>query len=141
MRVFRSGALALSLAMGAVLSSTGSLSALPLSPAAGGSTLAAQLDQAAPVIRVRNRGGGVAAGIIGGMVLGGIIASQRPYYYGYPAPYYGYPAPYYAYRPYYPAYRPYLGDPAIAYCMRRFKSYDPYSMTYLGYDGFRHPCP
>jgi len=32
------------------------------------------------------------------------------------------------------------GDPE-AYCFRRFKSYDPASGTYLGYDGFRHPCP
>ena len=30
---------------------------------------------------------------------------------------------------------------SVAYCMRRFKSYDPVSMTYLGYDGYRHPCP
>lgn len=30
---------------------------------------------------------------------------------------------------------------AVAYCMNRFKSYDPASGTYLGYDGFRHPCP
>jgi hypothetical protein len=28
-----------------------------------------------------------------------------------------------------------------AYCSRRFKSYDPSSGTYLGYDGERHPCP
>ena len=32
-------------------------------------------------------------------------------------------------------------DSAVAYCMRRFKSYDPISGTYLGYDGYRHPCP
>ncbi len=30
---------------------------------------------------------------------------------------------------------------AIAYCQRRFRSYDPVSQTYLGYDGLRHPCP
>ncbi|WP_458757065.1 BA14K family protein [Afipia sp. TerB] len=30
---------------------------------------------------------------------------------------------------------------AVAYCMNRFKSYDPASGTYLGYDGIRHPCP
>lgn len=30
---------------------------------------------------------------------------------------------------------------AVDYCMRRFRSYDPQSMTYLGYDGRRHPCP
>ena len=28
-----------------------------------------------------------------------------------------------------------------AYCSQRFKSYDPNSGTYLGYDGMRHPCP
>ena len=28
-----------------------------------------------------------------------------------------------------------------AYCMNRFKSYDPASGTYLGYDGNEHPCP
>ncbi len=32
------------------------------------------------------------------------------------------------------------GD-AVSYCMNRFKSYDPASGTYLGYDGIRHPCP
>jgi hypothetical protein len=36
---------------------------------------------------------------------------------------------------------PYIDDGAIAYCMQRFKSYDPRSGTYLGYDGYRHPCP
>ncbi|MGB8044731.1 MAG: BA14K family protein [Pseudolabrys sp.] len=25
--------------------------------------------------------------------------------------------------------------------MQRFRSYDPGSGTYLGYDGYRHPCP
>ena len=30
---------------------------------------------------------------------------------------------------------------AVSYCMNRFKSYDPASGTYLGYDGIRHPCP
>jgi hypothetical protein len=33
------------------------------------------------------------------------------------------------------------GDDAVAYCMQRYKSYDPASGTYLGYDGQRHPCP
>ncbi|MDD1534162.1 MULTISPECIES: BA14K family protein [unclassified Bradyrhizobium] len=28
-----------------------------------------------------------------------------------------------------------------AYCSQRFRSYDPGSGTYLGYDGQRHPCP
>ena len=29
----------------------------------------------------------------------------------------------------------------VAYCARRFKSYDPGSGTYFGYNGLRHPCP
>lgn len=41
---------------------------------------------------------------------------------------------------YYYEYGPPPGD-AVAYCMQRFKSYDPRSGTYLGYDGRRHPCP
>ncbi len=32
------------------------------------------------------------------------------------------------------------GD-SVAYCVQRFRSYDPASGTYLGYDGLRHPCP
>ncbi len=70
-------------------------------------------------------GWGVGAGLLGGAILGSALAS-RPYYaYDYyPAPTYGPPA----------------GD-AVAYCMQRFRSYDPGSGTYLGYDGYRHPCP
>ena len=33
------------------------------------------------------------------------------------------------------------GGDAVAYCKQRFRSYDPASGTYLGYDGQRHPCP
>jgi hypothetical protein len=33
------------------------------------------------------------------------------------------------------------GGNAVAYCSSRFRSYDPASGTYLGYDGYRHPCP
>jgi hypothetical protein len=33
-------------------------------------------------------------------------------------------------------------DPTVvAYCARRFRSYDPNSQTYLGRDGRRHSCP
>jgi hypothetical protein len=28
-----------------------------------------------------------------------------------------------------------------SYCAQRYRSYDPASGTYLGYDGQRHPCP
>ena len=51
-----------------------------------------------------------------------------PYYYG-TGPYYDYG---YAYAP---------GYGGADYCVRRFRSYDPRSGTYLGYDGYRHPCP
>jgi hypothetical protein len=33
------------------------------------------------------------------------------------------------------------GSDAVAYCSQRFRSYDPASGTYLGYDGNRHSCP
>jgi hypothetical protein len=86
-----------------------------------------------PIVQVRHRrrnvGAAIAAGAFFG-ILGGIIAAQaepRYYYYRGPGYYYGPPAPFY--------------DSAVAYCMRRFRSYDPYSGTYLGYDGYRHPCP
>ena len=83
-------------------------------------------------------------GFAAGAIIGGALAS--PYYYGgyYP----------YAYYPAYPAPYPppgYYGGPAgyvgsggggdVAYCQQRFKSYDPASGTYLGFDGARHPCP
>jgi hypothetical protein len=85
----------------------------------------------------RGGGWGFGAGVIGGAIIGGILAA--PYYYG-PGPYYGPgyygPGPYYA-----PGYvAPVPGD-AVGYCMRRFRSYDPGSGTYLGNDGLRHPCP
>jgi hypothetical protein len=80
----------------------------------------------------RGRWGGpgpaIGLGIAAGILAGAAIASQ-PYYYGpgyYPPGYYPPPPP--------------PGDPG-AYCMSRFKSYDPGSGTYLGYDGLRHPCP
>jgi len=69
--------------------------------------------------------GAGAAGFAAGALIGGALAP--PYYYGPPA---------YAYAP--PP--PYPGDPE-AYCESRFRSYDPASGTYLGYDGRRHPCP
>lgn len=63
----------------------------------------------------------------------------QPYYY---QPYYYYSARTYYYpRAYYPVYAgPVVGN-AVTYCLQRFQSYDPRSGTYLGYDGYRHPCP
>jgi hypothetical protein len=36
---------------------------------------------------------------------------------------------------------PDTGGDSSAYCVQRFRSYDPASGTYLGNDGQRHPCP
>lgn len=30
---------------------------------------------------------------------------------------------------------------AIGYCMRRYRSYNPETMTFTGKDGYQHPCP
>ncbi len=40
-----------------------------------------------------------------------------------------------------PVYGAAPGGDAVAYCMQRYRSYDPGSGTFLGYDGLRHPCP
>jgi BA14K-like protein len=99
-------------------------------------------------VQFRRWGPAVGAGIVAGAIVGGMLAS--PYGpYGPYGPYYG-PGPYYVGPgPYYPA--PYVAGPvvrpgpvysdAVAYCMRRYRSYDPRSGTFLGYDGLRHPCP
>lgn len=121
--------------VGTALLATASASAMPFGLAQNGTELSARLADGSPLIDVRyRRGRGVGAGFAAGVLLGGVIASQQGYYRGYPS------YPYYS--PAYPVYGPYSpGDPAIAYCMRRFRSYDPYSGTYLGFDGYRHPCP
>ena len=68
-----------------------------------------------------NYGAAAAAGAVGlatGAIIGGAIAQQQA------APVYVAP-----------------NQGSVAYCSQRFKSYDPASGTYLGYDGLRHPCP
>lgn len=68
---------------------------------------------------------GLGLGLATGAIIGGAIAA--PYYYAPPPPVV------YQYGP--------GNSDAVAYCMQRFRSYDPASGTYLGYDGLRHPCP
>jgi hypothetical protein len=144
------------------VSFAGTASALPVADGLA-------LKQAAPMnvesVQWRGRGwggrgwggrgwGGAGAGFVAGALLGGALLGPRyygsgyygpgPYYYGSgpyyaPGPYNGDPGPYYADPGAYPA-DPAGGDPT-AYCLQRFKSYDPRSGTYLGYDGLRHPCP
>jgi hypothetical protein len=101
------------------------------------------------------RGGGwwpaaAAIGIAGGAVAAATSPLWAPGYYGYP----GYASGYgYGYAPYSGLYD-YATAPAVAagpvvaqngrdagYCEQRFRSYDPASGTYLGFDGLRHPCP
>jgi hypothetical protein len=86
-------------------------------------------------------GGGFIPGAIAGAVIGGAIASQGPYYGG--RPYYGGNSYYYdddyAEAPVQVA--PGGGDDDVAYCMQTYRSYDSRSGTYMGNDGYRHPCP
>jgi len=103
------------------------------------------------------RGGGWAPAAVAGAIVGGAIAAAQPWNYGYYdgyayAPGYGYdyapgyaygPAGYndYAYAPGYTTGPAYSGGDSDAYCSQRFRSYDPSSGTYMGYDGRRHSCP
>jgi hypothetical protein len=58
--------------------------------------------------------------------------SQGPY--NGPGPYYNYAGgPGFAGGP--------MNSGAIGACQARFRSYDPNTGTYLGFDGVRHPCP
>jgi hypothetical protein len=106
--------------------------------------------------------GGVGAGLAAGAIIGGAVAASDPWYgygYDYGPSYYGsgyYGSSYYGSGYYGSGYDPgyysysyaapggYVaaapGEDA-AYCAQRFRSYDPASGTYLGYDGYRHPCP
>jgi BA14K-like protein len=84
--------------------------------------------------RDRDRGFIIIPGAVAGAVIGGAIASQ------------GYYAPGYSDDQYYDdsaavAVAPQGGDDAVAYCMQTYRSYDPQSGTYLGFDGQQHPCP
>jgi hypothetical protein len=69
--------------------------------------------------------GSAAGGFFAGALLGSALTAPRYYYGG---------------SPYYDAYASSPGG-SVGYCMQRFRSYDPRSGTYLGYDGNRHPCP
>lgn len=73
----------------------------------------------------RNNGAAVAAGVIGGLALGAAIAGAAsapppPVAYA-PAPVYG-------------------GGDWIAYCSSKYRSFNPATGLYLGYDGQYHPC-
>jgi BA14K-like protein len=77
-----------------------------------------------------------AAALATGAIIGGALAAQNQGYYpdqnysGY-SPDYAYDAPPVAYD----------NGGSVAYCHQTYRSYDPSSGSYLGYDGFRHACP
>lgn len=86
--------------------------------------------------RWHHRGGGFWPGVAVGAALGSYA------YYGGPDYYWDYGPDYYTDYSYYDDSAPVAvvgGD--ASYCARRYRSYDPASGTYLGYDGLRHPCP
>lgn len=101
--------------------------ASPLMSAAGSNAMAAS---AQPLTEVQYRrgyhgphryhgghhrhgsGAAVLGGLAAGAIIGGAIASSQA-----------------------------RANEAAAYCAQRFRSYDPASGTYLGNDGYRHPCP
>ena len=123
-------------------------SALPLPAATGAAVNAATAPTAEPVRLFFPRrhfghfghfghrgfagaGVGIGAAILGGAILGSALDSD---YYGYDD--YGYdygPTYYYGGGGY--------GYGGSSYCASRFRTYDPVSGTYMGYDGLRHPCP
>jgi BA14K-like protein len=88
-------------------------------------------------------GGGFIPGAVAGAVIGGAIASGGYGYYGDPGYAYGpgYDDQYYDDGGGVVAGPAQGGDDAIGYCMQTYRSYDPRSGTYLGNDGYRHPCP
>lgn len=87
-------------------------------------------------------GAGVAAGLAAGAIIGGAMAQDQ----GYDTETYPTDA--------YPVYSEQVapdedagpvvaagdGD-SVAYCQQTYRSYDPATGTYLGYDGYRHACP
>ncbi|SHJ31827.1 BA14K-like protein [Bradyrhizobium lablabi] len=82
-------------------------------------------------------------GLVAGALVGGALAADSYAYYGGPDYYYGpdYADTYYDDTAVVAEAPVPVGDDAVTYCMQRYRSYDPASGTYLGYDGLRHPCP
>jgi hypothetical protein len=82
-------------------------------------------------------------GAVAGAVIGGALAADSYAYYGGPG-YYDAPAYYddqYVDDGAVAVVPAPVGDDSVGYCMQRYRSYDPASQTYLGSDGYRHPCP
>jgi BA14K-like protein len=126
-------------------------------PLAAPSALQNALAPSVETVQWRGRRGLGWAPFAGAAIIGGAIAASRynNYYDNYYGDYayapgyrYGYGNYYndYAYSPGYRSGPSYTyeysgGGDDVAYCTQRFRSYDPASGTYMGYDGQRHPCP
>jgi BA14K-like protein len=102
-----------------------------------------------------NNGGAAVAGIFGfaaGALVAGALSQPRypsNYYYYQPAPVYVAPPPPVVYRPYQPRYQPapvYYAGPQpwspqwYSYCDARYRSFNPSTGYFLGYDGQYHFC-
>jgi hypothetical protein len=137
-------------------------------PITASSSLRAAAAPLVESVQWRWRRGWWAPGVAAGVVAGAAIASQSwdGYYNDYAyAPGYSYspgyiysgssgyvysnaPGDSYSNSPGSNPYNAYAYSPgssssgnSVAYCQQRFRSYDPASGTYMGYDGQRHPCP
>lgn len=151
MITFRNGCAIAAVALALPMAAMSSGHAAPLAPSQSFSATHAGADNSLVTeVQYRRRGyyrgggAGIGIGLAAGALIGGAIAAgSNPYYYG-PGYGYGYGGP-----AYYPAPAPvvvaprygYGGGDAEAYCMQRYRSYDPASGTYLNYDGNRYPCP
>ena len=93
--------------------------------ATGATTLGAQ-----PAEAKCKFGCGLAIGLGAGIVGSAIIDANRRDYYddGYRRPYYGHRGGWVGSRDW------------VNYCYSKYRSFDEYSGTYMGYDGYRHPC-
>ena len=80
---------------------------------------------------------GIAAGLAAGAAYGSYYGGYGYYDDGYYGDSYAYATePEVAYSE-----APVDSGDSVAYCQQTYRSYDPASGTYLGYDGLRHPCP
>lgn len=78
--------------------------------------------------------GGLAAGVIGGAVAAATSPLWAPDYYGYAW------GPGYGVYDYVPAPPVVAGGAGVAWCEAHFRSYNPATGMYLGYDGVYHRC-
>lgn len=116
-------------AVGLIATAVAPATATPVPTSAA--TLKSAFDSQVSKARWRH-GGAVAAGVIGGLIIGSMIASSP---YRYRGPIYYAPGPVYP-----PGYYDYGYRDWLDYCFSRYRSFDPRSGTYLGYDGRRHYC-